>query len=141
MIPDDLPRRVLQGLPDAVLISNRDGVVWYWNAAAQRIFGYSATETLGRSMELIIPYGLRARHWSGWKKVMETGLTRYGDGQLLSVPALHKDGRQISIEFSIQLLKEAGSRIEWVVAVIRDVTERFAREKALQARLKALEGQ
>jgi PAS domain S-box-containing protein len=141
MIPDDLPRRILQGSADAVLISNRDGAVCYWNAAAQRIFGYYATETLGSSMELIIPYGLRARHWAGWKKVMETGLTRYGDGQLLSVPALHKDGRQISIEFSIQLLKEDSGRIEWVVAVFRDVSERFAREKALRARLKPLEGQ
>ena len=56
---------------------------------------------------------------------------------MLAVPALHKDGRQISIEFSIQLLEDAGGRIEWVVAIIRDVTERFLREKALRARAKA----
>lgn len=69
---------------------------------------------------------------------MRSGVTRYGEGQLLAVPALHKDGRQISIEFSIQLLKDAAGRIEWVVAVIRDVTERYAREKALRAQLKSV---
>jgi PAS domain S-box-containing protein len=70
---------------------------------------------------------------------MRTGITRYGEGQLLAVPALHKDGRQVSIEFSIQLVKNANGQIEWVVAVIRDVTERFIREKDLRAQLKALQ--
>ena len=138
-IPDALPRRILDGSPDAVLVSDRDGKVRYWNAAAERIFGFTAAE-VEASMDLIIPERLRGRHWSGWDTVMETGVTRYGEGQLLAVPALHKDGRQLSIEFSIQLLKDAGNRIEWVVAVIRDVTERFAREKALRAQLKALQG-
>jgi PAS domain S-box-containing protein len=70
---------------------------------------------------------------------MATGVTRYGDGQLLAVPALHKDGRQLSVEFSIQLLADGAGRIEWVVAVFRDVTDRFQRDKALKARLKELE--
>lgn len=139
-LPDLLPRRILDGSPEGVLVSDRDGAVRYWNAAAERIFGFTEAEALGRSMDFIVPERLRARHWSGWSQVMETGRTRYGEGQLLAVPALHRDGRQLSIEFSIQLLKDAGGRIEWVVAVIRDVTERFAREKALRAQLKALEG-
>jgi hypothetical protein len=71
---------------------------------------------------------------------MKTGVTHYGEGQLLAVPALHKDGRQISIEFSIQLLKGVDVAVEWVVAFIREVTERYDREKQLRARLSALEG-
>ena len=90
-------------------------------------------------MDLIIPERLRARHWAGWKATMRTGFTRYGAGRLLAVPALHKDGRRVSIEFSIQVLKDAKGQIEWVVAVIRDVTERFIREKLLRTRLKALQ--
>jgi PAS domain S-box-containing protein len=70
---------------------------------------------------------------------MSTGLTRYGEGQVLAVPALHKDGHQISIEFSIQLLKDQKDQIEWVVAIIRDVTERYNRDKALRLELKALQ--
>jgi PAS domain S-box-containing protein len=136
-IPGDLPRRVLDGSADAILICDRAGTVRYWNGSAERVFGFSSADALGVSMDLIIPERLRGRHWAGWEGTMRSGLTRYGEGQLLAVPALHKDGRQISIEFSIQLLKDAAGRIEWVVAVVRDVTERYAREKALRAQLKA----
>jgi PAS domain S-box-containing protein len=61
---------------------------------------------------------------------MESGITRYGNGQLLAVPAQHKDGRQVSIEFSLQLVKDHGGRIVWIVAIVRDVTERYLRDKA-----------
>ena len=138
-LPDDLLRRILDGSPDAILISDQEGTVRYWNAGAERVFGFRAFEALGVSMDFIIPERLRGRHWAGWKTTMKTGVTRYGEGQLLAVPALHKDGRQISVEFSIQLLKDVGVRIEWVVAVMRDVTERYGREKALRAQLKVLE--
>ena len=138
-LPHDLPVRILDGSPDAILICDHAGTVRYWNAAAERVFGFRVTEALGASMNLIIPERLRARHWAGWEATMRTGVTRYGEGQLLAVPALHKDGRQVSIEFSIQLLKDGDGQIEWVVAIIRDVTERFIREKALRAQLKALQ--
>jgi PAS domain S-box-containing protein len=133
--------RVLDGSPDAILIADREGKVRYWNPAAVRVFGFSAAEALGASMDLIIPERLRGRHWDGWETTMRTRVTRYGEGQLLAVPALHKDGRQLSIEFSIQLLKDGAGRIEWIAAVFRDVTERFQREKALRAQIKALQAQ
>jgi PAS domain S-box-containing protein len=139
VLPDDLLRRILDDSPDAILISDREGTVRYWNAAAERVFGFRASEAIGVSMDLIIPERLRGRHWAGWETTMRTGVTRYGDGQLLCVPALHSDGRQISIEFSIQLLRGSGEQIEWVVAVLRDVTAHYHREKALRAQLKALE--
>jgi signal transduction histidine kinase len=66
-------------------------------------------------------------------------VTRYGAGDLLAVPALHKDGRTLSIEFSIQLLRGADGAIAGSAAVIRDVTARFQRDKELRARLKDLE--
>jgi nitric oxide dioxygenase len=135
-LPHDLSLRILDGSPDAILICDGAGTVRYWNAAAERVFGFHATEALGVSMNLIIPEHRRARHWAGWEATMRTGITRYVEGQLLAVPALHKDGRQISIEFSIQLVKDRDGQIEWVVAIIRDVTARYMREKALRARSK-----
>ena len=90
-------------------------------------------------MDIIIPERLRARHWAGWDTAMRTGVTTYGDGRFLAVPALHQDGRQISIEFSIQLLKDPKGQVEWVVAFARDATERYTREKALRAELSALQ--
>jgi PAS domain S-box-containing protein len=134
-LPHDLCRRILRGSPDAILICDRKGIVRYWNAAAERVFGFGAEEAVGASMEVIVPERLRARHWAGWEKTMTTGLTHYGDGQLLAVPAIAKGGRPISIEFSIQLIKGADRQIEWVVAIIRDVTERYGREKAARAEL------
>jgi PAS domain S-box-containing protein len=136
-LPNDLPLRILDGSPDAILICDRTGTVRYWNAAAERVFGFRVTEALGVSLNLIIPEPLRARHWVGWEAAMKTGVTRYGEGELLAVPARHKDGRRISIEFSIQFIKDADGQTKWVAAVIRDVTERYRREKTLQAQLKA----
>jgi PAS domain S-box-containing protein len=136
-LPDDLAGRILDGSPDAILVCDRAGTIRYWNAAAERVFGFRATEAVGASMDLIIPERLRARHWAGWEGAMRAGATRYGEGHLLAVPALHKDGRQISIEFSIQLLKGVDGAVEWVVAFIRDVTERYNREKTLRKELAA----
>jgi PAS domain S-box-containing protein len=137
-LPSDLAERILEGSPDAILICDPEGRLRFWNRGAERIFGFSRDEALGESLDLIIPERLRARHWAGWNGTMTTGETRYGDGQMLAVPAVHKDGRQISIEFSILLLKEPDGRIDRVVAIVRDVTERYNREKALRAELNAL---
>jgi PAS domain S-box-containing protein len=133
-----LAARIVAGSPDAILFADREGKIRLWNAGAEAVFGWRADEVMGRSMDLIIPERLRARHWSGWDKVMETGVTRYGSGQLLAVPALRKDGASISIEFSIQLLRDEAGAILGPVAVVRDVTERWKREKELHRELKEL---
>jgi PAS domain S-box-containing protein len=90
-------------------------------------------------MDIIIPERLRARHWDGYNKTMITGTSRYGAGDLLAVPAIRKDGSSISIEFTIQMLKDADGHILGPVAIIRDVTKRFKRDKELAKRLKELE--
>ena len=130
--------RIVEETGDAVLFADREGVVRLWNRGAERMFGFSAAEAIGQSMEFIIPERLRQRHWDGWKRVMETGVTRYGT-EVLAVPAVRKDGQTISIEFTIQLVRDATGRILGPSAVIRDVTARFNREKELRARLKELE--
>ncbi len=137
-LPEDLAARILDGSPDAILVCDRSGALRYWNRGAESVFGFSPAEALGRSMDLIIPERLRARHWGAWDTAIRTGVTTYGDGRLLAVPALRNDGGQISIEFSIQLLKGPKGQVEWVVAFVRDVTERYIREKALRAKLSAL---
>ncbi|WP_242361704.1 PAS domain S-box protein [Anaeromyxobacter sp. SG17] len=133
-----LAARIIEETGDAVLFADRDGVLRLWNRGAERMFGWSAAEVIGKSMDLIIPERLRARHWDGWNRVMETGVTRYGT-EVLAVPAIRKDGQTISIEFTIQLIRDASGHILGPSAVIRDVTARFKREKELRARLKELE--
>jgi PAS domain S-box-containing protein len=140
MEQDVLYRQIVDGSPDAVILGDAKGIVRLWNAGAEAIFGYTPAEAIGQSMDLIIPERLRGRHWDGYHRVMATGVSRYSHGELLAVPAITKDGRNISIEFTIQMLKGAGGEILGPVAIIRDVTKRFQREKELARRVKELEG-
>jgi len=106
----------------------------FWNPGAERIFGFTQREAVGQSLDLIIPENLRARHWEGFRHTMATGTSRYGAGDLLSVPGLAKDGRRISVEFTIVMLRE-GDAVTGTVAVMRDVTKRFAEVRELKRQL------
>lgn len=130
-----LGRAILAASGDAVLATDRAGIITFWNPGAVRIFGFAADEAVGVSLDLIIPERLRGRHWDGWQRVMATGQTRYGAGDLLSVPALTKDGRRISVEFTIVLLEDAEGRPAGVGAVMRDVTARFEELRRLKRAL------
>jgi PAS domain S-box-containing protein len=82
---------------------------------------------MSRSLDLIIPERLRQRHWDGYRRVMETGKSRYGQGDVLSVPAVRKDGTTISVEFTVVPLQNNGQMIG-MAAIMRDVTSRFDAE-------------
>jgi PAS domain S-box-containing protein len=58
----DLGRRILTTVSDAIIAADRDGVIRFWNPGAERIFGYSASESEGQSLDLIVPERQRARH-------------------------------------------------------------------------------
>jgi PAS domain S-box-containing protein len=127
----------VQTAGDAIVAAGADGSIILWNHAAERIFGHTEEEALGRSLDLIIPERLRLRHWEGYRKVMATGETRYG-ADILRVPALHKDGRRLSIAFTVALLY-SGAEVQAIVAIIRDETSRWEDERALRKRLAELE--
>lgn len=131
-------RKIVEESPVAILFADREGKIRLWNAGAAAMFGFSAEEALGGSLDLIIPERQRARHWEGWEKVMATGITRYGR-DVLAVPALRKDGTRISVEFYILLLRAPAGEILGAAALIQDVTARWQREKEMKARLAALE--
>jgi PAS domain S-box-containing protein len=126
-------QQVVEALGDAVVICDRDGVIRFWNAAAERLFGFARTDALGKSLDLIIPERLRERHWAGFTRTMATGQTRY-QHDVLRVPAMHKDGRTLSIAFTVGLLLAAQRTLTGLVAVIRDETKRFAEERDLRKR-------
>ena len=133
-ISDQLGQALLASSSDAIIATDRDGRITFWNPGAERIFGFAASEAVGKSLDLIIPENLRARHWEGFRHVMETGVSRYGEGDLLSVPGLTRDGRRISVEFTIAMLRdEAG--VAGTVAVMRDITKRFEELRDLRRRL------
>jgi PAS domain S-box-containing protein len=133
----DLPSLV-QAAGDAIIAADTDGKILLWNPAAERIFGFTAKDALGHSLDLIIPERLRHRHWEGYQRVMRTGQSQYGT-EVLRVPALHKDGRALSIAFTGALLHAGDGGIQAIAAIVRDETARWEEERALRRRLTELE--
>jgi PAS domain S-box-containing protein len=137
---DRFCRILIHEMPDAVIYADGEGVIRFWNAGAERIFGFGAAEAIGSSLDIIIPESLRARHWTGFGETMRTGNSRYGAGDILAVPALRKDGTRISIEFTVLPLRDEAGRMLGVAAVLRDVTRRFEETRALRRQLAARTG-
>jgi len=131
-------QQLLRALGDAVVVCDAAGNITFWNAAATRIFGFTESEAIGQSLDLIIPQRQRQRHWDGYHKTMATGETRYG-ADVLRVPALHKDDKPLSIAFTVALLHGPDGEVTSIVALVRDETERWGEERKLRARLAQLE--
>ena len=133
-------KQLVEALGDAIVIADASGAITLWNPAAQRIFGFTESEALGKSLNIITPQRLQHRHWEGYHKTMASGVTRYGN-DVLRVPAVHKDGRGLSIAFTVALLFAEDKKVSSIVAVIRDETSRFEEERKLKKRITELEMQ
>ena len=131
-------KELVEGLGDALVVADTSGAITLWNAAAERLFGFSKSEALGASLDLIVPERWRGPHWAGYEKVMATGETRYGH-DLLRVAATHKEGQALSISFTVALLYSDEGKVTGIAAVVRDDTARFAEERELRKRLAELE--
>jgi PAS domain S-box-containing protein len=129
-------KALVSQLGEAVIISDRDENILFWNASAERIFGFTPDEALGKTLSIITPERFRERHSKGYFHTIQTGQTKYGH-TLLRVPAVHKDGRSISIAFSVSMLFDEQKQAIAIAAIIRDETERFQEERQLKAKLAA----
>lgn len=138
---ETLAARIVADAPDCILHSDREGIIRLWNGGCERIFGFSAAEALGRPLDIIIPANLRERHHKGHAETMRTGHTKYGSGELLSVPAMRRDGTRISVEFSIIPFRDGSGSITGLAAIMRDVTRRFEEIKALRKQIGTQSGQ
>jgi PAS domain S-box-containing protein len=132
---DLLADAVLSTSSDAIIAADGEGIIRFWNPGAERIFGYSSDRAVGQSLDIIIPERLRMRHWEGYRQVMETGKSRYGYADVLSVPGVSKDGVMVSIEFTIAPLRDGAGQLIGIAAIMRDVTRRFEEMRALKERL------
>jgi PAS domain S-box-containing protein len=134
-IRQPLANALLSSRADAVIATDTAGLITFWSPGAERIFGYSADFALGKSLDIIIPERLRARHWDGFRRAMESGSSRYGDSDLLAAPGIRKDGATISVEFTVAFIKDDDGRIVGIAAVMRDVTARFEEMRALRRKV------
>ncbi len=128
----------VQAAGDGIVAAESEGKIILWNPAAERIFGFTAKEALGSSLDLIIPERFRDRHWSGYREVMRAGTTRYAS-DVLRVPALHKSGTPLSIAFTVALISSGRGYV--IAAVVRDETKRWNEEQELRRRVAELEQQ
>ena len=135
---DKLLVQLVNNAPDAILISDLQGVIRFWNSGAEQLFGHTAAEAVGQSLDLIIPENLRNRHWEGYWRVMASGETKYQTG-LLSTPGVRKDRNRVSLEFSMVLLRDEAGNMQGCASIMRDVTEHWKKEKELKERLTACE--
>lgn len=136
--PRQFAERLVSGMAEAIVYADAEGVMRFWNTGATRIFGFAEAEALGRSLDIIIPERLRARHWEGFAGTMRTGQSRYGEGQMLSVPAIRKDGAQISVEFTIVPFTGESGQMVGIAAIMRDTTARFEELRTLRRQLASL---
>jgi nitric oxide dioxygenase len=132
---DALAKAVLSTISDAIVAADKEGIICFWNPGAERIFGYARDAAIGQSLDIIIPERLRKRHWDGYHRVIKSGESRYGHGDVLAVPGIKKDGSRISIEFTIVPLRDGAGELSGMAAILRDVTKRFEEMRALRQKL------
>ena len=139
-IPDDplLYKGVVEQLPDAVVVADPDGGILVWNRAAEALFGFTAAEAIGSSLDIIIPERFRAAHWEGFRRAVENGRTRLGS-QVRTTRSMHKLGHKLYVDLSFGLVTDAAGAVIGSMAVARDCTARYEADKALRSRLADLE--
>ena len=126
--PSDLDACILDDVADALIYADRSGTIRRWNRASTTLFGFTAQDALGQSLDLIIPEHLRAAHWKGFDAALASGIMKLA-GRPTLTRATHKDGRKLYIEMTFALVKDEGGAVLGSVAMARDVTERVMRER------------
>ncbi|MGD9787735.1 MAG: PAS domain S-box protein [Sulfuricellaceae bacterium] len=123
-------RQISATAQDAILMMDEEGRLIYWNPAAERIFGYTAEEALGRNMHgLIVPPRFLPSFQQGFAEFKRSG-TGPVIGKLTEITALRKNGEEFPVELSISTTHLSGRRV--AIGTVRDITERKQGEEALK---------
>ena len=125
----DLQELLIEQSPDAVIFADSAGMIRIWNAAAERIFGFTKNDALGANLNIIIPERLRDAHWRGFERALAERTTKYA-GQALPTKAVRSDGSQIYVELTFAIVIDAGGEVLGALAHARDITKRFEKERA-----------
>lgn len=119
---------IFEGIADAVIYADREGTIRAWNDGATAVFGFTADDTLGVNLDIIIPEKLRAAHWKGFYAAMERGATTGGREARLT-RGIHKAGdRKLYVEMTFAVVLGPDGTAIGSVAVARDVTDKHLRE-------------
>jgi len=129
---------IVEQAPEAIILADRSGMITVWNRGAETVFGWTAAEVLGLSLDVIIPERLRRAHWDGFRRAMDSGETKYG-GRVLATRSMHKNGSKLYVDLSFALVKDRSGAVIGALAVGREVTARHLAENELRAQVRTLE--
>jgi PAS domain S-box-containing protein len=100
----------------ALIFAEPSGVVRIWNSGAESLFGHSATDAIGQTLDLIVPPEYRERHWAGFRAAMAAS-----DGKIdhasFNIPALHRDGTVLRVAVRLLVIHDARNRAVGAMAV------------------------
>ena len=133
-VTTELALAMAEQAPDAIVFADTEGAIRFWNAAAERVFGHTAADVLGKSLDIIIPERFREAHWKGYERAVRERATKYV-GRALATRASRADGGRIYVELSFSVVLDADGAVAGILSHARDITERFEREKADRKRL------
>jgi PAS domain S-box-containing protein len=108
---------IVEQAPNGIIFADREGAIWVWNRAAEAIFGYSAAEVLGKSLDVIIPERLRRAHWEGFRKAIETGHTKF-EGRMMTTRSNHKNGSKLYVDLSFGLIRNRSGQVAGALAIV-----------------------
>lgn len=121
----DLYETIVLHTSEAVIFADRGGAIRVWNPGAETLFGHSAAEVIGQSLDLIIPERLRRAHWNGFEGAVSTGDTKYA-GRVLITRAVHKNGSTLYVGLSFGLVKDRDGAVTGAFAMAGIAPSRIA---------------
>jgi PAS domain S-box-containing protein len=125
----DLCGALVEYAADAVIFADREGLIRLWNPGSEALFGYAANEVIGQSLDIIIPERLRRPHWDGYHRALDAGQTLHGR-RALPTRSMHKNGGKLYVELSFSVVKDAQGAIIGAMAIGRDITASYAKDKS-----------
>lgn len=137
---NELARLIVDQSPDAVIFAGTDGVIQVWNEAASAMFGFTASDAIGKDLNIIIPEQFQETHWKGFDRALEAGETKY-KGRALPTKALRAGGETFYVELSFAIIKDASGKAIGALAHARDINERFEQDRANRRHLRDLEAE
>jgi len=128
-VHERLVHSIIQNYSDAVIALDNDYKIFFWNKGAERIFGYTADEMLGKTVDPIVPSELKEKGELQW--LFEETL-RKGYIENYETERIRKDGRRIIVNLSRSLIKDENGEVLGSIAIVKDVTQIKELEKQIQ---------
>lgn len=114
----EISQAIVEQSADAIIFADPAGIIRIWNIASERLFGFAAADSLGQSLDIIIPERLREPHWRGYHAAMQSGRTKHA-GRPTLTKALHKSGETIYVQMSFAIVASSENVVFGSVAIAR----------------------